>query len=1590
MSGKLTKAEIRRPDKNPDYLAAVKLLANAPWPEELGSEDERVAHISGQSKKYAPFGRDAAGYNQRQTDRFIFFRLQGLIRSKYDGEAVPSFPITRKVKIGVERGQVRPPQKAASLYRYPGIPGRPKGRIKESGDGILLFREDQEYTIGTVEVAYFAAIYPQLLKGIKKSGDTFSLEFNSPEESREILNTRKMSIQTSTTPKDKPAIPTTEIKETTPPPREIKQTKKEVVKILNEEADRKNDEEVLKTVENNKPQERVTDTSLIASYWKTDERSGSRWYYGLSYDEPRLASSTGKMGKGTSRFFDRAFADLPSPPSASHGQERPDEFDITDLAIEHRFYDTLTDPEKTRFTYSYQYDTPPIKSDGPQALVPIIRKREKTVFTAPTQEPVTPAPRELDEEDWKNNVLPTIRTYYNEKDNKYYAVIRATTANVSDTEKAEWERKLYTALVNDFSLTASTIEKRQQQSGSYQFSFYADVRPGILPVMMTRVSREITDTAEQKLISELLLAEVQHLSADQTARLFAATLNQIDSEIAIGTKVLKEYDKIITKLGVNPVHLGDLELSREIEKYSSFPKRVRRMLSRNGIKAKDLDPGKDIIEIAFDKGYSPLHFFVKGDMYFDGIGRDPIVTENEDVYEPRGNVYIGYTNTTWGYIFYTPKGVGENNRPNGLVTHASSIGTDAAMPLVDFLMSYTYPPICIAPTRVSTVSSYEEVREQDSSSISQGNETDGEKKRRLAVQREQMSNTVDDVVLSCKSNILEQINDLEGLYGSVLNKISFTELIKSLLDKVKQDLQAQLALADVMGELDDYRSEFNQILEDQVECVIDTVSTEIINSLTDVGGDISSNILAAGGLSTPLTFDFPTIPVSGLLGFVREKVEEAIEKIITEILLTILKEAVEQFLNCSEEGGLSLGKLGEKALSDLADKVDITAALNDLSKATGINIPDLIDDISSVMEMISSGELVNLLAGEISDILREIIETATGALAANIIAFFKAIGALMSDQDLEDLQDKGNSVVFCDEGDILAEAELAEKNMRKKGSSPQDIIDQTRESIEALKNKLSQICDLLDDDPSGGVQEKVNSAIENIALPKEAMGIADKLQRAILRSHQQLVNNELENFIFSRTRDVKVLETDLGETGVEGVEAPTLDSVALIGNLYDPANPPTGASQNQLRMSDSAGGYFTDASGTLETAYSEGIFSIGDLRVKSDAQQLEISKGQEVLFTAPLTEELSGDYSEVLSDLNLLLPILSPTQIKERFKPTLTLNRPPTRAELETAGVSARSPFMNGTVYDRGSGLDFLNGMINPFLRDFSFSTEPSPPFDDNGLYKGIPKSERQDYVEERVFSLQGILDDLGKSEETLTITNAAEKMAKASEQFAATIGLACRALPFFLSYWAYSKEVPTDDDGTVLEGIVFGEGDIDQRRILVEYLFSVVKRKLEREKRYQSYLGAFITEGEMKNVFDKMLDNLFILEGTSDPVPKVDPKIQSLIDRRDSGQLEYPKTVSEVTAWLDEYDRQHVPRYQLTAEQRESAITLARLGYKSENSERMNQILPPWRVMTAMYPIYLHSSTNITQNLGITFLGAIKSADQLLYKAQNPQDITF
>jgi hypothetical protein len=1587
MSGKLTKAEIRRPDKNPDYLAAVRLLTNAPWPEELGSEDERVAHISGQSKKYAPFGRDAAGYNQRQTDRFIFFRLQGLIRSKYDGEAVPSFPITRKVKIGVERALVRPPKKAASLHKYPGIPGRVKGPVKESGD--LLYREDQEYTIGTVEVAYFAAIYPQLLKGIKKSGDTFSLEFNSPEESREILNTRKMSIQTSTTPKDKPAIPTTEVKETTPPPREIEQTKKEVVKILNKEADRKNDKEVAETVQSNTPQERDTNTSLIATYWKSDPRSGTRWHYGLSYNEPRLASSIGRMGRGTSRFFDKAYADLPSGLVSEDGQKRRDEFDITDLAIEHRFYDTLSDPEKVKFTYSYQYDYPPDRNNR-ETLVPVIRKREKTVFTAPTPEADISAPQEIDEDKWENNVIAKIRTYYNEKDKKYYAVVRASKARVSEDEKNDWERKLYAALVKDFSLSASTIEGRKEQGGSYQFSFHADARPGILPVMMTRVSREITETADRKTISELMLAEIQHQSDDAAVRKFAATLNQIDTEIATGTKVLEEYDNIIIKLGVNPADLGDLELRREIERYSSFPKRVRRMLSRNGVKTKSLDPGKDIIEIAFDKDFNPLHFFVKGNMYFDGIGRDPFEVENGDSYEPRGNVYIGYTPTTWGYIFYTPRGTGEENQPNGLITHASTIGTDATTPLTDFLTSYTYPPVCIAPTGVISPSSSEQLRTQGSS-IQSSSETDGERNRRLALQREQMSNTVDDVLFSCKSNILEQINDLEELYGNVLNKISFTELIKSLLDKVKQDLQAQLALADVMGEIDDYRSEFNQILEEQVECVLDTVSAEIINSLTNLGEDVASDILAAGGLSAPLTFDFPTIPVDGLLGFVRELVEEAIEKAITEILLTVVKEAVEQFINCSEEGKLSLGKLGERALSDLTDKVDITSALNELSKKTGVDVSALVDDISSIMEVITSGELVNLLAGEVSDLLGEVIEAVVGALANNILAFFRAIGLLMSDQDLEDLQDESNSVLYCDEGEVLSEAELAKKNLEEKGSSRSDIVDQVRDTIDALKDKLGQICDLLDNkSSSNSSQEKVNSAIENIALPKEAMGITEKLQRAILRSHQQLVNNELESFIFSRTRDTKVLETDLSKTGVEGAETPTLDSVALIGNLYDPGDPPAGASQNQLRMSDSAGGYFTDASGTLETAYSEGIFSIGDLRVKSDAQQLEISKGQEVLFTAALTEELSGDYSEVLSDLNLLLPILSPTQIKERFKPTLTLNRPPTRTELETAGVSARSPFMNGTVYDRGSGLDFLNGMINPFLRDFDFNTEPSPPFDENGLYKGIPKSERQDYVEERVFSLQGILDDLGKSEETLTITNAAEKMAKASEQFAATIGLVCRALPFFLSYWAYSKEVPTDDDGTVLEGIVFGEGDIDQRRILVEYLFSVVKRKLEREKRYQSYLGAFITEDGMKNVFDKMLDNLFILEGTSDPVPKVDPKIQSLIDRRDSGQLEYPKTVSEVTAWLDEYDRQHVPQYQLTAEQRENAITLARLGYKSENSERMDQILPPWRVMTAMYPIYLHNSTNITQNLGITFLGAIKSADQLLYKAQNPQDITF
>jgi hypothetical protein len=1616
MSDKLTKAEIRRPAPRStrDYAAAVSKLSGEVWAEELDTAEKRIGYVSGQRQinrnKYDPFSKDPAGYNKRQSDRYIFFRLQGIVRAHYEELAVPSFPIKRKVRVGVDDNLLRG-HKGIALSKYPGVPGRPKGTIYSQGE--LKFREDHEYEIGAVEVAYFMAVYPQLIKEVEFSGSKFSLVFYTTAESREILNNPElgMKVKTVTTVDGQPSLPSTETKATKPSDKEDKQTSDDVDEILNDEAQRKNDEKI--TAAGNNHHERTGNTNLLATYWKEEFNSTARWNYGLSYNEPNLPSSIGKMGRATSRFFDRAYAELPQGES---GQDKTVEFDITYLAIKHKFYDTQTDPEKTKFLYTYQFTSSP---EGPQhpGTFPVIRKKDKLVSS---QEATTTfasnISQDADVTDWKNNIAEGISLYYNTPEQKYYAVARSSEINLSETFTNEnWEPRLFESILKEFKLPRLSDDKIQALSKEqYEYLTHLDPRPNTGVSVMLRAAKSIfengdslaeTNSASETKLTEMDLVEAQLASASLAVRKYAATINSIDKDISKGTDVLTNYDKIITKLGVNPEDLNGLELDKEIKRYSDFPNRVRRMLKRNDVDISSIDINKDVIEFVFDEEFNPLHFFVKGEMYFDGIGRDPVVVEGEPVLTPEGNVFVGYTQTTWGYIFFTPIGAEEGStEKRGILSNADKMGTDAAIPPANFLGNYTFPPISIDPSKFKTPTDPRKSSGTNNDSTSGAREKTPEDKKKKAQERKKQSNTVDNGIISCQNKIGE-IKDLRTLYSDVLNKITFSALVRALIKKTKEDLQKELALhaASAGRELDGYKRQFEQLLKDQVDCALDAAEDEINaaladaqDNLEDLAEDLTEDMLASIGIEATITFDFPKITVDGILGFLKIIAEKAIEQIITEILLGVIKEAIRAFLNCP--GSNSRGpfeKYGASLLSDLPS-LDVKKSLGTLSDKTGLSDTEAFQSASKVMSSITNEELVGLLVGETADKINELLENVLPGQGDNLRKLFEEIGRSMSDADLDEFRTQGRILALCDEDDYLASALKDKEALNEKGLDDEAIAKQASNAIDDLMNKLNAVCDMLE---GQSPQDKVNAAINSIKMPAEATSVTNEIQRAIIRGHQQLADNSLEDFIYGRKRDAGITQ--------EKLDTDTTGNYRLIGEVYDPTRDLADTDSdkllpiNGLALPLSGGQYTTSPTESLEASWNNSYFTIGDLSFRVEDGEMKVQRQEKEVFSLNVDAELEEDYSDIQDVINLYLPNITPKSIKDRFEPVMTLNRPPTKLEIERGGFSANPPYMNGTVYDRGSGLDFLNGVMNPFFKSFDFKTEPEQEaFDDKGLYQGFPKGERQEYAETTMFSLQNAVDGvLGEAEE-MTIAESAEKMAKVSEQFAASMGLACRVFPFLLTYYSFSDNEET---------LWFGEEDILQRKILTEYVLSYVKKQLIAQKQLKAYSNAFAAgemtgEQGMRLAISKILDPLFILEGET--LPETDfihLRIQYLIDRRDSAQLVFPKTVTEIERFFEDYNRQHVYKrdqyreeddyegvdednlYNLGA--RENAIQLAESGY---DPRLVTKLTPPWKILSALYPIYLHSSTNIPRKIGGGFNDVIKSAERLLYKAQHPKEFTL
>jgi hypothetical protein len=652
------------------------------------------------------------------------------------------------------------------------------------------------------------------------------------------------------------------------------------------------------------------------------------------------------------------------------------------------------------------------------------------------------------------------------------------------------------------------------------------------------------------------------------------TLKTMQKDIEMGEQVLKAYAKILRRDGITPEDLNGFDISKQTRLYKKSYTKAKQLLQSNDI---NFDEQKftddDIFDLVLDKEFNLLHFLSNEtsnkkanletetkennfdesppnpditSIYYDGFNRrdlsdtelsgsvavflpedaDPETDPNKRaskynlMLDRSRNRLRGWSNTTLSMLANTDK----------ILEQHKNIDTDDLLPWTEFLSRCVYPNPCIKPTEIkekepepNIVSSIDELPTVTASQVQEHNlAASSEVKESIAAKRGEEFNIIEDPILSCGTDIEDMIQDIEDLYGTVLNKFSISKLLSASAEKAKNEMRNQAAI---------FADSVEEGIEQEVKKVIDSVVKELECGVDIAKGKIEDKFLSplkeipnANELLShfelpEMTFDLPSFKIKSFLSYIKDVIEETAIEMIESMLISMVTEMVKDYIDCEKlisvdgikdkGGGLfdpfSKAAFGQVDLSDLVSPESVKNIANSLGIPEG-----KIDDLNyKISEVVTPEEMLSLLNDEASEavlrrltpIIKETLQGVANMTIEILASYLGRVGDNMPQEAKDRIFEAKTEATFCSDLDY----EDAAKVLR-------DILGD-RANIEAKaafnrnKEKLKSLCGLKKD-----TQDALSEAITEMPIPDKLSAAAKIADDAITKGHRDIIAPYLESF----------------------------------------------------------------------------------------------------------------------------------------------------------------------------------------------------------------------------------------------------------------------------------------------------------------------------------------------------------------------------------------------------------------------------------------------------------------------------------------------
>ena len=1165
-------------------------------------------------------------------------------------------------------------------------------------------------------------------------------------------------------------------------------------------------------------------------------------------------------------------------------------------------------------------------------------------------------------------------------------------------------------------------------------------------------------------LDELTLARAIQASHARAEVNFSFDLETIDNLFPKVAKVFDKYFQITRSQGLKSSDIG-VNLRGEGKKIEQFPNKIRQALTYNGVFPAPKDQIEIGFTNEYEPLHiihqSRMYFggFKRAtipneisETLKDGDGNPIQINEGEDSQFPSQlqadkNFFKRFDQTTFAYLYYIP---------NIIDDFATVKEEKDMMPWVDFVRKYTYPAPKIAPGKVNsqqkisddeaegdlTANAVEiesdnihlnneaaytdsslstgitggQVREvtQTQKTAEANNQTAiNEKNEKAAKKASQLEIVVEDAVMNCGNlpNLVEQIKSLEDLFDMVLDQITLDELFDSLRTSLVQDMQKNFALLDLAEGFspDTFRDGFNQFVETELACAVDQIGNALKNQILNKDGDPNLNNLPLDQLVTAKARDMfginiPFIPISGILDFILELVSEVLKEALRQVLVALVTEALESFLDCNNipllDGDLAnLGDIknpadlldyGNTRLGELVAGIDKQKLLDELG--VNINLQVLEEKLDSLSDSLNSMEVLSLLSGNAGPLLMQIAYDIFGddMSEEQVDQMFGRMGANVPNEIKSGIVPPRFYVDYCNKGDYIRAASRALDLLRDKGLSDEQIKNQTEDDIQRAAEKIKSMCDM-----EGLANEAVAGALNKIKAPAAVTALQGKGSAGIAAISQASITAEARPFILGRSApkfggfdiplvgygtDKLVTTGEGGNLNLVGSGGTNTSGVEIeydvngdqykVGDLKITISEPTEPGQHGDDPQDNDTNTVTIVvhrkalntndileNGQIKDGLKESLRTDPNVLVYLQYYPDRSYRGSDRGSLRYVLETLLEAHKRTIDGFGISASSIERSYHKGSDGQELTDGE---AAYLRTPNMSEagkyKHPFMENIVLDRGNDLEVFNSYFNR---------------DDIDL----KKNPRQEFFESGPFNPTAVYEALyADIEEEPTLVNAGPHFQKKMKRTNAVTGLMCRLMPFFCTIWPL-----LDSDSN--SKIVFNSEDRVFRAIIQNYLERMLRFDLQSSGLLDIYQKVLVEDDkEIQDVVQAVLENLF-----TDTIQTSDSnyKLKVRFDRQANAILsgdDQPSVALRANI-VTNINRTLGPGLQPY----EDFEDLVRQEGFTRFARDISRYYYPVEALLSVATIYLNSSSNIAQLLGVTFKQSSNNADQLLLKLYNP-----